>query len=120
MDQTSSRRVSLAFAGAFSLAMLTAASAQAPQPPQAPQADTFAAPVLLRAGDAVLGAGRLYPSPMLHDVNGDGLVDVVVGDLPGRLTVALRVANESTKVPTFAAEAKFHGADGKQLSFGNW
>ncbi|MGE0141998.1 MAG: hypothetical protein AB7I19_02870 [Planctomycetota bacterium] len=114
MVQAPKRCVSLVVLGALSAAVTDASQAQTSQ------SESFAPPVLVQAGDTVLGKGRMYPSPMLHDVNGDGLVDVVVGDLPGRLTFALRVANDGAKVPTFAAEEKFLGADGKQLSFGNW
>lgn len=81
------------------------------------QAPTFAPPVRLRAGEAFLGHNRLYPSPVLHDLDGDGLVDVVVGDLRGRLTVAPR----TTKSPAaFGAEQKVLAKDGKELDFANW
>lgn len=92
-------------------ALLLAASAF-PLLAQAPQ---FAAPVRLMAGDTMLGADRLYPSPVLHDVDGDGQPDLVVGDLRGWLTVARRT--DATK---FAAETPLHAADGARLDFGNW
>lgn len=78
----------------------------------------FAAPVRLEAGGKGLGEGRLYPSPVLHDQNGDGLLDVVVGDLRGRLTVALREKGDGA--PRFAKEQKVLGSDGKELDFHNW
>lgn len=81
----------------------------------AQQVPTFAAPVRLQAGDKLLGAGRLYPSPMAHDVDGDGRLDLVIGDLAGRLTVALRRADG-----TYAAETPLLAADGKRLDFANW
>lgn len=81
-------------------------------------APTFAAPVRLQAGDKFMGEGRLYPSPVFHDVDGDGRLDVVIGDLPGRLTVALRVPGEGP--PRFAAEKPMLGADGQPLKFHNW
>jgi hypothetical protein len=78
----------------------------------------FAAPVRIRAGDAFLGAGRLYPSPVVHDVDGDRRPDIVVGDLFGKVTVAPRTA---AKAPvTFAAERPLNGRDGKPLKFHNW
>lgn len=83
-------------------------------PAQAPQ---FAPPVRLQAGDKFLGEGRLYPSPVFHDVNGDGLLDLVIGDLRGRLTVALRQAGEPA---TFGAETKMLDKDGKEIDFHNW
>lgn len=77
----------------------------------------FAPPVQLRAGDAALGVDRLFPSPTLHDMNGDGLADIVVGDLVGRLTVALRQPGADV---TYAAETKLLALDGKELNFANW
>ncbi|MCA8976396.1 MAG: VCBS repeat-containing protein, partial [Planctomycetes bacterium] len=79
---------------------------------------TFAAPVRLMAGDKFMGEGRLYPSPAFHDLNGDGLLDVVIGDLPGRITIALRKPGNGT--PTFAAETKMKALDGKDIDFHNW
>ncbi|MFO1078170.1 MAG: hypothetical protein U1E73_10660 [Planctomycetota bacterium] len=93
--------------------LLSAAALAQSQP-----APTFAPPVRVMAGDKMLGQGRLYPSPVLHDVNGDGLPDIVVGDLPGRLTFALR--KPGTGAPVFAAEQDMLGADGKQIDFANW
>ena len=74
----------------------------------------FAPPTRILAGEAFVGAGRLYPSPVMHDVNGDGLLDIVVGDLPGRVTVALRAKDG------FAAETPLKDRDGKPLKFHNW
>ena len=90
-------------------AQLTAQTATAP---------TFAPPVKLRAGAKGLGENRLFPSPVLHDMDGDGLADLVVGDLRGRLTVALR--QRGAGVPTFAAETKVMANDGAELDFANW
>ena len=78
----------------------------------------FAAPVRLLAGEEFLGADRLFPSPACHDMNGDGLPDIVVGDLRGRLTVALR--NPGDGAPTYAAETRLRAADGKDIDFHNW
>jgi len=81
-------------------------------------ASTFAEPVRIRAGEALLGEKRLFPSPVWQDMNGDGLADLVVGDLFGRLTVALR--NSDSGPATYAAETKLAAADGKDIAFHNW
>jgi hypothetical protein len=78
----------------------------------------FAAPERIRAGDAFLGEGRLYPSPVLHDVNGDQRPDIVVGDLFGRVTVAHRSAAEAPLA--FGGEEPLNDRDGKPLRFHNW
>ena len=103
----------LALRSALPLALGTLAWAQTNAP-----APTFAPPVRLMAGEEFLGTARLYPSPVFHDVKGDGLLDVVVGDLPGRLTVALQKKSGSAR--TFAAETAMNGADGKRIDFHNW
>jgi len=74
----------------------------------------FAAPRRIAAGEAIVGAGRLYPSPVLQDMNGDGALDIVVGDLVGNVTVALRTD------AGFAAEKPLLDRDGKPLRFHNW
>jgi len=78
----------------------------------------FAAPQRIRAGDAFLGEERLYPSPVLHDVDGDGRPDIVVGDLFGRVTVAHRLAAKSPVA--FGVEKPLNDRDGKPLKFYNW
>ncbi len=99
-----------------STALGTAASQDAS--PAVTTGDVFAAPVRLAAGDAFMGQKRMYPSPTFHDMNGDGLADIVVGDLIGKLTVALRRPGDG--VPTYAAETKLKAVDGKDIDFNNW
>ena len=79
----------------------------------------FAPPVRIRAGDKWLGEKRLFPSPVLHDLDGDGVPEVVVADLPGRPTFARMVRGEGGAV-TLSAESPLLGSDGKPLSFSNW
>ena len=75
-------------------------------------------PVRLEAGDKLLGENRLYPSPVYHDMNGDGLLDIVVGDLRGLLTVAYGMVSDGA--PKFAAEVDVKALDGELLDFHNW
>lgn len=77
----------------------------------------FAAPKRILAGDAFLGEGRMYPSPVLFDVDGDGLPDIVLGDLPGRVIFAPRIAGETV---AFGAEKPLPDRDKKPLKFHNW
>ena len=94
-------------------AALTAASAAG----QAPA--VFAAPVRLRAGDEFLGHGRLYPSPAVRDMDGDGLLDVVIGDLPGRVTVARRQQLDDGTL-ALQSEVPLKDRRGEALRFNNW
>jgi hypothetical protein len=82
------------------------------------RAPKFAAPVRLKAGEAWIGLKRHYPSPVFQDMNGDGRLDLVIGDLPGALTVALRAPGDG--FPVYAAESRLKGRDGKDLDFSNW
>jgi len=78
----------------------------------------FAPPVLLLAGDEPMGKRRLYPSPVLQDMNGDGRADVVLGDLWGRITVAPRLAGEGA--PRFGKDEPLLTRDGEPIDFANW
>jgi len=87
-------------------------------PAQEPGKPVFAAPKRIKAGGRYLGEGRIYPSPVLHDMDGDKCLDIVVGDLIGKVTVARRVATE-TGVRVLA-EAPLNDRNGKPLKFNNW
>ena len=78
----------------------------------------FAAPKLMRTVKGTIGASRLYPSPTVQDLNGDGLLDIVVGCLFGKLTVALQ--EPSDEGIAFAAETALPMQGGKDLKFNNW
>lgn len=78
----------------------------------------FAPPVAIQAGEVPLGSKRLYPSPALHDMDGDGKPEIVIGDLWGKLSVAQRL--EGGGVPKYAEDKPLLGRDGKPLDFKNW
>jgi hypothetical protein len=74
----------------------------------------FAGPKRIRAGEAFLGEGRYYPSPVLYDTDGDKRPEILVGDLVGKVTVAHRQA------ATFGVEKPLLDRDGRPLKFHNW
>lgn len=78
---------------------------------------SFAAPVRLMVGEKYLGQNRSYPSPVGHDLDGDGRIDLVIGDLPGKLTVATRLASAAMG---FAVDKPVMAADGAAIKFDNW
>ena len=77
----------------------------------------FAEPTRIMAGDKYLGQRRAYPSPALHDVNGDGHMDLLIADLRGRVTVAL---GTGSKPMSFGEEKPLLGSDKEPLDFNNW
>jgi hypothetical protein len=108
-------RVAVSLAGVSLAWALAAGALAAPLPAQGEP--KFAPPVRLMAGGKFLGGNRLFPSPVFRDMNGDGRLDIVVGDLFGRITVALQQPGAAL---SFAAETELNGADGKRLDFHNW
>jgi hypothetical protein len=78
----------------------------------------FKEPTRLKAGDALLGEKRLFPSPVFQDINGDGLPDIVVGDLRGKMTVAL--CKPGKDGVAYGPEAPLLDVDGKEIDFHNW
>ena len=79
----------------------------------------FETPERVKASDKYVGIElngkeRMYTSPTLYDINQDGHVDLIVGDLWGDLTYTLGSEDGWTE------EKVLNGADGKPLSFANW
>ena len=67
--------------------------------------------------DAAGGQGEgQTTSAIAFDLDGDRRLDIVVGDLAGRLTVAHRRGGAIA----FAEEEKVLGADGEQVNLQNW
>lgn len=76
----------------------------------------FKKPIRIKAAGKFIGEKRYYPSPVFHDMNNDGKLDIVTGDLRGNLTIA----HQTDTSLEFAAENSLKGSDGKALSFDNW
>ena len=104
--------------GLFTLASMAWASLLVPAMGQS-EGPEFAAPQRLKAGDAYLGAKRLYPSPVIQDVDGDGVGDVVIGDLMGKLTYANREIGDEG-VTGFGRERPLKDRAGEGVKFHNW
>ena len=100
--------------GLVVLGLLGYASWTAAEEGESENAVRFADPVRITAGDTLLGQGRYYPSPVLHDLNGDGTLEILVGDLRGAVTVARRAEH------AVGVEEPLLGRDGKALKFQNW
>jgi hypothetical protein len=78
-----------------------------------------------QAPERIMGAGkpvghvledrpRPYPSPGMHDITGDGRMELVIGDLRGRLTYVVRTEDG------WSEERVLIATDGNPLSFVNW
>lgn len=79
---------------------------------------TFHAPVQLMAGDSAMGQGILYPSPKMQDLNGDGVPEMLIGDLRGQLLVAERQGSGDSV--QWSELKPLETADGKPIKFDNW
>ena len=95
------------------------AASQAPRTEPVPRQPTSFGPgTVLLAGEAAMGARRDYPSPVFQDMNGDGRLDIVIGDLWGKITVELRLPGDGP--PRFGADEPLLTPDGEPLDFKNW
>lgn len=71
---------------------------------------------LLTAGKPFKGI--MYPSPVLQDLDGDGVAELIVGDLPGRMRFAKRDA--SGKDTDWAALQPMKLWNGDRIDLSNW
>ena len=76
----------------------------------------FAAPEVVTVGGKSL-KDKIYPTPVLQDLDGDGIRELVIGDLWGNLFFAKPMADANDV--TWSALRKFQ-ADGKPLKLNNW
>ena len=77
----------------------------------------FEAPVELKPDGTGYGE-VLYPSPVLHDLDGDGRGELIVGDLWGHIQSATRIS--AGEPSDWGPSAKVKATDGKDLKFKNW
>lgn len=103
---------------ALAFVVIIAAALASSAPRLLAQDPAFARPVMLRAGDLPLGMEKLYPSPRVVDLDGDGHLDLVIGDLFGGVAWAKGGMAEGAK--TLAAEVPVPRQGGKDLKFHNW
>ncbi|MFT4541430.1 MAG: hypothetical protein ACI841_000268 [Planctomycetota bacterium] len=84
----------------------------------APATDTnvrFADPIMVMAGDKPLTG--MYPSPRLYDIDRDGQVELVIGDLIGRIEYAEKTAGEDLGA---WGKLKAYETGERKLKFNNW
>lgn len=97
--------------------LATVAEAQAPAS-VAPIPPRFAPPERLTEGDTFVGQGRIYPSPVMFDIDGNGRAELILGDLRGDLTITRRTTSGSSTV--WEGTEPLRGAGGTNVKFTNW
>ena len=76
----------------------------------------FAPPVQLTAGGKN-HTGIMYPSPVFHDVDGDGKSELLIGEIFGTITISER---ESEGSATAWTKARPMQIDGEPIKLNNW
>ncbi len=82
----------------------------------------FDVPVLVMVGDRPLNtsAGQMYPSPAVYDVDSDGQVELVVGDIFGSLNVYENQNDSGKGDPVWSQHVPLKSADGEPVKVSNW
>lgn len=80
------------------------------------EAARFAPPVQLTAGGKN-HTGILYPSPVMHDVDGDGAHELLIGEIFGTITISDRDAEGGV---TAWAKANPMKVGGEPIKLNNW
>ena len=91
-------------------------------------ADVFEAPVRLTVDDAPLNADKkvMYISPTLHDVDGDGKPELIIGGVSGELEIHANtnVAQDGSSAlqgdPIWGPRETFEDSSGKAIRITNW
>ncbi|MHC4134390.1 MAG: FG-GAP repeat domain-containing protein [Planctomycetota bacterium] len=76
-------------------------------------------PIRLKAGDAIIdtGAHTAHAGPLFADYDGDGLPDLLVGNLRGHIQLYRNVGTR--KAPKFEDKGLLE-VDGKPVRINNW
>ncbi len=99
-------------------------SAKANNPKSLPKFENkfFDAPVRLTVGSEPLNlkASQMYPSPAMFDVDNDGEVELVVGDIFGSLNVYENENETGAGDPVWAKHVALTNTEGKAIKVSNW
>lgn len=81
----------------------------------------FEKPVLIRAGGEIYNREGImrYPSPAIVDIQNDGIDELIVGSLFGRLQVCSD-QNEGKGTPKWSAPEFMKDVDGETIKLNNW
>ena len=82
----------------------------------------FEAPVRLMVGEQPLNraAKQMYPSPAMFDIDNDGHVELVVGDIFGTLNVYENKNVSGKGDPIWSSHTPLKTAKGKKIKVSNW
>ena len=85
------------------------------------EGDIFEAPVRLKVGEQFLNkaARQMYPSPAMFDIDRDGQLELVVGDISGRLNVYENLSDEKSD-PVWSSHIPVKLSDGANVKVSNW
>jgi hypothetical protein len=85
------------------------------------ESDIFEAPFRLKVGDQPLNnaARQMYPSPAMFDIDRDGQLELVVGDIFGSLNIYENLANGKSD-PVWSSHIPLKGGDGEKIKVSNW
>lgn len=92
----------------------------APKQPEGPS--LFAAPQMLMVGNQPLNqaARQMYPSPAIYDVDNDGQLELVVGDIFGKLNIYENENGSAKGDPAWSSHQALKSFDGKPIKVSNW
>ena len=85
------------------------------------EGDIFEAPVRLKVGEQYLNnaARQMYPSPAMFDIDRDGQLELVVGDIFGSLNVYENLSDEKLD-PVWSSHIPLKLNDGAKVKVSNW